>query len=240
MRSKKIVKKRISHSVKPSHRFSPTLTETPEQRKRRAARIIAIFKQLYPDAWCSLTYQTPFQLLVSTILSAQCTDARVNMVTPTLFARFPDAKAMSHASLPQIESLICSTGFYHAKAKNILSSSKLIVSRFGGQVPSTLDDLITLPGVARKTANIVSYHAFGKCYGIAVDTHCIRLSRRLGFTSHTDQNKIEKDLMALIPSSDWGQYTNWMVSHGRVVCTAVKPNCAGCKLNKLCPSAFKV
>ncbi|MDE1798530.1 MAG: endonuclease III, partial [Candidatus Micrarchaeota archaeon] len=218
--------KRISHSVKPSHRFSPALAETPQQRARRAARVIAIFKSLYPDAWCSLAHQTPFQLLISTILSAQCTDARVNLVTPALFKRFPDAKAMSRATLPQIESLIRSTGFFHAKAKNIQAASRLLVSRFGGKVPSAMEDLILLPGVARKTANIVSYHAYGKRFGIAVDTHCIRLSRRLGFTNQTDQNKIERDLMALIPPADWGQYTNWMVSHGRAVCYAVKPNCA--------------
>ncbi len=208
---------------------------------KRMQCILSIFKKSYPRAWCSLSYQTPFQLLISTILSAQCTDARVNMVTPELFRCFPDANSMSRASIPQLEKLILSTGFYHAKAKALKQTSLTLVSHFNGQVPSDMPSLLTLRGVARKTANIVLFHSFGKNEGIAVDTHCMRVSYRLGLTSSPDkQNKIEKELMALLAKKEWGMYTNYMVSHGRKFCMALKPDCAGCPLNKLCPSAFKV
>ena len=211
------------------------------QRKARARLILRLLRKTYSGAWCSLNYETPFQLLISTILSAQCTDARVNLVTPGLFGRFSDARAMAAASIPELESLIRSTGFYHSKAKALRETSRALVAHFGGQVPSDMASLLTLRGVARKTANIVLFHSFGKNDGIAVDTHCMRLSWRLGFTSSRDQqNKIEKQLMALLPRKDWGMYTNWMVLHGRKYCTAKKPDCAGCPLNKLCPSAFKV
>lgn len=215
--------------------------ESFSAKKKRAARIISIFKKTYPKAWCTLGYKTPFQLLVSTILSAQCTDARVNIVTPALFKKYPDARAMSKAPIPALEALIRSTGFYHSKAKAIRETSRLIVQNFGGKVPSEMASLLTLRGVARKTANIILFHAYGKTEGIAVDTHCMRLSWRLGFASSRDkQNKIEEELMLLIPSSSWGMYTNWMVSHGRKYCMARNPDCARCPMNKLCPSAFKV
>ncbi|VVB57302.1 G/T mismatches repair enzyme [uncultured archaeon] len=214
--------------------------EKLSDKKERAARVVAVFRRLYPKAWCSLHYQTPFQLLISTILSAQCTDARVNLVTPKLFEKYPDAKAMAAASIPELESLIRSTGFYHSKAKALSETSKMLAERFNGSVPADMASLLTLRGVARKTANIVLFHAYGQNEGIAVDTHCMRLSWRLGFTSSREQqNKIEKELMALLPREDWGMYTNWMVHHGRAYCTALKPDCAGCPLNKLCPSAFK-
>ncbi len=210
-------------------------------KKARAVRILSLFKKTYPRAWCSLSYQTPFQLLISTILSAQCTDARVNLVTPKLFEKYPDAEAMSKASIRSLESLIRSTGFYHAKAKALKQTSLTLVSHFNGQVPCDMPSLLTLRGVARKTANIVLFHSFGKNEGIAVDTHCMRVSYRLGLTSSRDkQNKIEKELMALLPKKEWGMYTNFMVSHGRKYCTALKPDCAGCPLNKICPSVFKV
>ncbi|MCL6088768.1 MAG: endonuclease III [Candidatus Marsarchaeota archaeon] len=215
--------------------------EAFSQKKARAARVLLIFKKHYPKAWCTLDFKTPFQLLVSTILSAQCTDARVNLVTPKLFKKYPNAASMSRASISSLESLIRSTGFYHSKAKALKETSKALVKNFGGKVPSDMASLLTLHGVARKTANIVLFHSFGQNEGIAVDTHCMRLSYRLGFTSSRDkQNKIEQELMALIPRASWGMYTNWMVTHGRKYCTAIKPDCAGCPLNKLCPSAFKV
>lgn len=212
------------------------MVKSLSQKKRRALLLVTAFHHLYPRAWCSLNYKTPFQLLISTILSAQCTDARVNMVTPALFEKYPNAKAMANAKITELEALIRSTGFYHSKAKALQQTASTIVRDFGGKVPSDMHSLLTLRGVARKTANIVLFHAFGKTDGIAVDTHCMRLSYRLGLTSSRDaQNRIERQLMALLPRSEWGMYTNWMVSHGRKYCTAIKPKCAVCPLNKLCP-----
>ncbi len=215
--------------------------ESFSARKKRAARVVAVFRRVYPKAWCTLDYKTPFQLLISTILSAQCTDARVNLVTPALFKKYPNASAMAKAPIQSLESLIRSTGFYHSKAKAIKETSRLLVKNFGGKVPNDMASLLTLRGVARKTANIILFHCFGQNAGIAVDTHCMRVSYRLGFTSSRDkQNKIEQELMLLIPQKYWGMYTNWMVSHGRKYCMAKNADCAGCPMNKLCPSAFKV
>jgi len=212
------------------------MAKDKSQKIARALRVFSTLSHTYPRAWCSLDYKTPFQLLISTILSAQCTDARVNMVTPTLFARYPDAKAMAGAKIGDIETLVRSTGFYHSKAKALQQTSSTLVRDFNGKVPSDMRSLLTLRGVARKTANIVLFHSFGKNDGIAVDTHCMRVSYRLSLTSSRDkQNKIEKELMALIPHSSWGMYTNWMVSHGRKYCIAKKPKCAICPLAKLCP-----
>ena len=223
-----------------SRKRKPVRRESAYAKRARATRILSIFKKAYPDAWCSLSFHTSFQLLISTILSAQCTDARVNMVSPALFEKYPDAVSMAKAPIPALESLIRSTGFYHSKAKALHETSAKLVHDFSGQVPPEMSSLLTLRGVARKTANIVLFHSFGQNVGIAVDTHCMRVSYRLGFTSSREQqNKIEKELMALIPREDWGMYTNWMVSHGRKYCMARKPDCAGCPLNKLCPSAFK-
>ncbi|MFH1094778.1 MAG: endonuclease III [Candidatus Micrarchaeota archaeon] len=220
--------------AKKKKRASGSLAPRPEEK--RASEILALLEKEYSRAWCTLDYKDPFQLLVSTILSAQCTDARVNLITPALFLRFPDARAMAQADVRELEALIRPSGFYHSKAKNILASSRILVQKHGGKVPSDMASLLELPGVARKTANIVLFHAFGQVEGIAVDTHCMRVSHRLGFTSSREQqNKIEKELMALIPREDWGMYTNYMVSHGRKYCMARKPDCENCPLRRLCP-----
>ena len=177
------------------------------------------------------------QLLVATILSAQCTDERVNMVTPALFDRFPDAEAMAAADLAEIEQLVKSTGFYRNKAKNIQNACRKIVTDFGGEVPRTMAELTSLPGAARKTANVVLAHAFGINAGVTVDTHVKRLSRLMGFTKHTDPKKIEQDLMKLIPQADWENWSIRLIYHGRAVCNARKPDCDRCELADLCASA---
>ncbi|MEL6763421.1 MAG: endonuclease III [Cyanobacteria bacterium J06607_6] len=194
-------------------------------------------KRLYPDATCSLDYETPMQLLVATILSAQCTDERVNLVTPALFARFPDARAMAEADLSEIETLVRSTGFYRNKAKNIQGACRKIVTDFGGEVPQTMAELTSLPGAARKTANVVLAHAFGINAGVTVDTHVKRLSNRLGFTKHSDPKKIEPDLMKLIPQADWENWSIRLIYHGRAVCNDRKPACDRCELADLCAAA---
>ena len=191
-------------------------------------------KETYPDAHCELLFSNPFELLVATILSAQCTDERVNMVTPVLFKHFPSPEKMMKASQEEIEKIIHSTGFYRNKAKNIKESARMIVEEFGGKVPETMNELITLPGAARKTANVVLWNSFGKNEGVVVDTHVSRLSQRIGFTKNTDVKKIEKDLMKLIPKNDWGIFSHVMIAHGRKVCKARKPECGGCVLKKDC------
>lgn len=203
---------------------------------QRSLEILNILKYLYPDATCSLTYETVVQLLVATILSAQCTDQRVNQVTPALFARFPDAEALKNAPREEIEALIRSTGFYRNKAKNIQGACQKIVIDFQGEVPQTMKDLLSLPGVARKTANVVLSHGFGINMGVTVDTHVKRLSNRLGLTKESDPVKIEKDLMQLLPQVDWENFAIRMIYHGRAICKARKPNCPDCKLAHLCPS----
>ncbi|MGK7940160.1 MAG: endonuclease III [Crocosphaera sp.] len=202
---------------------------------KKALEILNILKQLYPDATCSLTYDSPVQLLVATILSAQCTDERVNKVTPELFARFPDAIALANADREVLETLIRSTGFYRNKAKNIQGACQKIVEEFNGQVPQTMKELLLLPGVARKTANVVLAHGFGINAGVTVDTHVKRLSQRLGLTEKSDPVKIEKDLMALLPQEDWENFSIRIIYHGRQVCKARKPNCQECQLVHLCP-----
>jgi endonuclease III len=205
--------------------------------KQRALEILLRLKQLYPEAPCTLNYQTPVQLLVATILSAQCTDERVNLVTPALFQRFPDAEALANAELSEIETLIRSTGFYRNKAKNIQAACRLIVSQHEGQVPDRMEDLLALPGVARKTANVVLAHAYGIHEGVTVDTHVKRLSQKLGLTEHTDPTRIEQDLMALLPQPDWENWSIRLIYHGRAVCNARKPACDRCELADLCASA---
>jgi endonuclease-3 len=202
--------------------------------------ILARLKQLYPDATCSLDYKTPLQLLVATILSAQCTDERVNQVTPPLFARFPDARAFAEADLTEIEQRVKSTGFYRNKAKNIQGACRKIVTDYGDQVPQTMDELLTLPGVARKTANVVLAHAFGINAGVTVDTHVKRLTHRLGLTRHDAPAKIEQDLIKLLPQPDWENWSIRLIYHGRAVCNARKPDCEHCALADLCPSAAKL
>jgi endonuclease-3 len=214
---------------------------TPRQRlpakKQRVLEVLTRLKRLYPDATCSLDYETPVQLLVATILSAQCTDERVNKVTPTLFARFPTAEALATAAPEELETLVKSTGFYRNKAKNIRAACQKIMAEFDGQVPQRMEELISLPGVARKTANVVMAHAFGINAGVTVDTHVKRLSNRLGFTRHDNPVKIERDLMKLLPQPDWENWSIRLIYHGRAVCMARNPACDRCELADLCPSA---
>ncbi len=206
-------------------------------KQQRAIEILLRLKQLYPDATCSLDYETPMQLLVATILSAQCTDVRVNMVTPELFRRFPDAAAMAGAELEEIEALVKSTGFFRNKAKNIQAACRMIMTEFGGKVPQVMEDLLKLPGVARKTANVVLANAFGINMGVTVDTHVKRLSYRLGLTKHTDPIRVERDLMKLLPQPDWENWSIRLIYHGRAVCMARKPQCDRCAFADICPSA---
>jgi len=203
----------------------------------RALEILSNLKRLYPEATCSLNYQTPVQLLVAVILSAQCTDERVNKVTPALFARFPDAKSLAFAEREELETLIRSTGFYRNKAKNIQGACQKILKDFQGEVPKTMAELLTLPGVARKTANVVLAHAYGIIEGVTVDTHVKRLSNRLGLTTNNDPVKIERDLMALLPQPDWETFSISIIYHGRAVCKARNPACFSCQLATLCPAA---
>lgn len=203
-------------------------------KKKKATEILIILKQLYPTATCSLNYDTPLQLLVATILSAQCTDERVNKVTPALFQRFPDAHSFAIAPREEIETLIHSTGFYRNKAKNIQNACIKIVNDFGGKVPQTMEELLTLAGVARKTANVVLAHAFGIIEGVTVDTHVKRLSNRLGLTKSSNPIQIEKDLMKLLPQPEWENFSISIIYHGRAVCNARKPNCGECALTHLC------
>jgi endonuclease-3 len=202
--------------------------------KKKALEILTILKQLYPTATCSLDYETPVQLLVATILSAQCTDERVNKVTPVLFARFPDAESFAKADTEEIETLIHSTGFYRNKAKNIHNACLKIVNDFNGNVPQTMIELLTLAGVARKTANVVLAHAFGIIEGVTVDTHVKRLTNRLGLTKKANPVQIEQDLMKLLPQPDWENFSISIIYHGRAVCNARKPLCHECQLAHLC------
>ena len=205
-----------------------------EALQQRTQQVLVGLAKLYPDAKCALDHQGPLQLLVATILSAQCTDVRVNMVTPALFARYPDAADFAGADLAELETLIQSTGFFRNKAKSIVAACQAIVREHGGEVPGTMDDLVKLPGVGRKTANVVLGHALDTP-GITVDTHVQRLSRRLGLTKQDDPEKIERDLMALIPQPEWTKFSHRTIFHGRQVCFARKPNCAGCLLAEICP-----
>ncbi|MCC5643961.1 endonuclease III [Nostoc sp. CHAB 5824] len=206
-------------------------------KKQRAIEILARLKRLYPDATCSLNYSTPVQLLVATILSAQCTDERVNKVTPTLFARFPDAASLAIADLVELENLVRSTGFYRNKAKNIQAACRMIVTEFNSVVPNQMEQLLKLPGVARKTANVVLGHAYGINVGVTVDTHVKRLSERLGLTEAKDPVRIEQDLMGLLPQADWENWSIRLIYHGRAICKARSPACIACELADLCPAA---
>ncbi|MEN6430875.1 MAG: endonuclease III [Coriobacteriales bacterium] len=208
--------------------------------QERAAEILRRLEEAYPHAHIMLTYNTPFQLLIAVMLSAQTTDVSVNKVTPELFSRYPTPEALAQADLADVERIIRPTGFFHNKAKNIRAAAQMIVSEFGGQVPSTMEDLTRLPGVARKTANIVLSNAFGVVDGIAVDTHVFRLAHRLGLSSEKDPNKVERDLMALFPREKWGTLTYKLIDHGRAVCEAKRPACGVCVLSDICPSAFTV
>jgi len=211
---------------------------TSESTEGRVGALIERLKAAYPDAGTALRHENPFQLLVATILSAQCTDERVNKVTPALFARFPDAASMKDADVLEMEDLIRTTGFYHNKTKSLLGASRRIVEAYGGTVPSSMEDLLTLPGVARKTGNIVLGNAYGVVVGIAVDTHVRRVAQRLGFTKQDDPDKVEQDLMKLIPRDIWFDFTYVLNDHGRQTCQAKKPKCEVCPVNDLCPSSL--
>ncbi len=213
-------------------------TRKRSSKRIRALEILTRLKRLYPDATCSLTYDSPVQLLVATILSAQCTDDRVNKVTPALFQRFPDAVAFAGADLSELETLIRSTGFYRNKAKNIQGACQTIAQKYGGEVPKRMEQLLELPGVARKTANVVLAHAYGINAGVTVDTHVKRLSHRLGLTEQTDPVKVERDLMPLLPIEDWENWSIRLIYHGRAVCGARKPACDRCLLADICPSVM--
>jgi len=206
--------------------------------KERIQKIIERLEQQYPKAKTALTYTTPLEMLIATMLSAQTTDVRVNLVTQSLFKKYHTAQDYANADLKELEADIHSTGFYHNKAKNLKASCQILVKKFGGQVPKTMAELQELPGVARKTANVVLYNSYGITAGIAVDTHVMRLSKRLGLTEQKDQDKIEKDLMALTPKEKWMKLTDLLIFHGRQVCMAKSPRCDICVLNKICPSAF--
>jgi endonuclease-3 len=203
----------------------------------RVRSILDGLEELYPEVDCELDRETPFQLLCATILSAQCTDERVNQVTPELFRRYPTPAALAKAPLPTLEKIIRTTGFFRQKAKSLKGSATALLARFGGELPKTIDELTTLPGVARKTANVVLGTAFGIAEGVVVDTHIQRLAMRLGLTRGTDPKDIEKDLMQVLPRDRWIRAGHQLIWHGRRVCFARKPNCAGCTLAPFCPSA---
>jgi len=205
----------------------------------RIAAILKALDEAYPEAVCALTHSSPWELLVATILSAQCTDVRVNMVTPELFRRFPIPAAMAKATLPQLEDLIRSTGFFRNKAKSIQGASRKIVEEFGGQVPQTLAELITIPGAARKTANVVLGVCFGKAEGVVVDTHVFRIARRLGLAKSDTAEKVEQELMQILPQDRWIAFSHQLIHHGRQVCDARKPKCDRCNLEQLCHSKDK-
>lgn len=199
-------------------------------------QIIDLLKERYPKVKLALNFRTSFELLAATILSAQCTDARVNKVTPDLFKKYKTVEDFARADLKELENYIRSTGFYHNKTKSIIGAAKIILENFRGIVPDTMEALLTLPGVARKTANVVLYSVFGKNYGFAVDTHVKRVTPRLGLSKNSIPEKIEQDLMKVVPPKNWGEFSLLLIKHGREICVARKPFCPKCVLNKICPS----
>jgi endonuclease III len=214
--------------------------ESAKARRGRTVEIAGKLREAYPDAKCALNHESPFQLLVATILSAQSTDVGVNKVTPVLFQRYPTPRDLAEASPDEVKTIIKTTGFFNNKAKSIQGAARKLDLEFNGQVPDTMPELLTLPGVARKTANVVLGTAFGKNEGVVVDTHVARLSKRLGITAQTDPVKIEQDLMTLVPRDEWTLFSHLLIFHGRLCCFAQRPGCARCPVNELCPSAFKV
>lgn len=209
--------------------------ESQAKRQERALVVVKLLRKEFPEARTALLHASPFELLVATILSAQCTDERVNMVTPILFARYKSPAELSVASQPELEEIIRSTGFFRMKAKNIIACCKGLTERFGGVVPATIDDLVTLPGVGRKTANVVLGQAFGIASGVVVDTHVHRLSRRMGFSQEDTPEKIEQDLMEVFPKRTWIEISNLLILHGRRTCPARKPKCEACRIAEHCP-----
>jgi endonuclease-3 len=229
-------------SLPTSTRRAATAKTIPAPRRVKPTRELAAeyYRRLslaYPDAHCALDHRNAYELLVATILSAQCTDARVNMVTPALFARYPDARALAGAEPSQLEELIRSTGFFRNKTRSLLGMADALCERHGGEVPSTMDELTALPGVGRKTANVILGNAFATNEGIVVDTHVTRLANRLGLTRQSDPVKIEQELIALFPREQWTMLSHLLIEHGRRVCIARTPRCAECVLNDLCPSS---
>lgn len=206
---------------------------------KRVAAILARLDEAYPDATCELKHENPFQLLISTILSAQCTDVRVNQVAETLYKKYPDAKAFAYATPSELEQEIRPTGFFRNKTKSAMGASKAILETFGGQVPRTMEEILTLPGVARKTGNVVLGTAYGITSGVVVDTHVIRLSNRLDLTRNEDPKKIEQDLMQILPREKWIQFSHQLIWHGRRVCHARKPKCIECNMESLCHARDK-
>jgi endonuclease-3 len=217
----------------------PVKTRRNPLAPERISALLERLAQAYPNAECALHHRNPWELLVATILSAQCTDARVNMVTPGLFKKFPTPTDFAHAPLVEIEEEIRSTGFYHNKAKSLNGAARKLVGEYGGKVPQTMDELLSLPGVARKTANVVLGVAFGKAVGVVVDTHVLRLSRRLELTQETQPVLVEKDLMKVIPQDHWIAFSHELIHHGRQICIARKPRCPDCTLETLCNSSDK-
>jgi endonuclease-3 len=224
--------------MKPEASAHSTYTGPTPGSPEQVQAIIAELRRLYPDAKCSLNFSNPLELLIATQLSAQCTDERVNIVTQDLFRKYHSVEDYTTVSQEELEQDIRSTGFYRNKAKNIRATAQRIITNFGGEVPSTMADILTLPGVARKTANVVLGNAFGIVEGFVVDTHIGRLARRFGWTSNEDPVKVEQDLMKIIPQKDWLDLSHMLIYHGRAICLARKPLCENCALNKLCPSAF--
>lgn len=210
------------------------MSENITQKKERALKIIGIFHQVYVDADCTLEYKSPLELLIATQLAAQCTDARVNTVTPALFKRYPTVHDFANADFEELSALIRPTGFFRNKAKNIIACCQKLISDFNGEVPKTMNELLTLPGVGRKTANLVLGDCFG-IPGIVVDTHAGRLSRRMGFTKNTDPYKVELDLLKIIPAKEQSGFCHCLVYHGREFCDARKPRCTDCPIKTLCP-----
>jgi endonuclease III len=230
-------KSRTAKSAKTARAAKPVRAAGTDLK--RVAAILAKLDEAYPSATCELNHENAFQLLIATILSAQCTDVRVNQVTETLFKKYADAKAFAYATPSELEQEIRPTGFFRNKTKSVMGASKAIIEKFGGQVPRTMEEILTLPGVARKTANVVLGTAYGIASGVVVDTHVLRLSKRLDLSRNEDPKRVEEDLMKIIPRDKWIQFSHQLIWHGRRVCFARKPKCIECNMESLCYSKDK-
>jgi endonuclease-3 len=236
-KSKSVAKLRAKNNA---GKRASTRGGTPDPiNPKRVAAILAKLDEAYPNATCELKHENPFQLVISTILSAQCTDVRVNQVTEKLYKKYPDAKAFAYANPAELEQEIRPTGFFRNKTKSVMGASKAIVEKFGGEVPRTMEEMLSLPGVARKTANVVLGTAYGIPSGVVVDTHVLRLARRLELTKHEEPKKVEQDVMKILPQDKWIQFSHQLIWHGRRVCVARKPRCIDCNLEPLCHSKDK-